>query len=248
VSEIVLDHVAKRFNGRAAMEDLSLTVERGEMVAVVGRTGAGKSTALHLIMGAFPPDRGTVRVAGLDPYVDFRRLRGRLAASFQTDRLLPWRTAADNVALGLEVLGVARTERDRRALDWLGRVKMADAARKYPHELSGGMRQRVSFARALAVEPAIVLLDESFSQLDEATSRELRRDFADLVRALGTTTVLVTHRLEEALEMADRIVVLGAPARVLAEVRTEPWERADPERLATLRRSVADALERSDTA
>jgi NitT/TauT family transport system ATP-binding protein len=123
---------------------------------------------------------------------------------------------------------------------------MTGAERKYPHELSGGMRQRVSFARALAVEPAIVLLDESFGQLDEVTSRELRRDFAELVRGLGTTSVLVTHRLEEALEMADRVVVLGAPARVLAEIRTDATERADPVRLGALRRAVAEILERGD--
>ena len=104
----------------------------------------------------------------------------------------------------------------------------------------------MSFARALAVEPAIVLLDESFGQLDEVTSRELRRDLAELVRGLGTTSVLVTHRLEEALEMADRMVALGAPARVLAEIRTDATDRADPARLGELRRAVAEILEKVD--
>jgi NitT/TauT family transport system ATP-binding protein len=246
VSEIVLDRVSKAFAGRSAVENLSLTIARGEIVALVGRTGAGKSTALSLMMGAFPPDRGHVRVAGLDPHAEFGQLAGRLAVSFQTDRLLPWRRALDNVSLGLQILGVERGERERRARLWLDRVKMTGAERKYPHELSGGMRQRVSFARALAVEPAIVLLDESFGQLDEVTSRELRRDFAELVRGLGTTSVLVTHRLEEALEMADRVVVLGAPARVLAEIRTDATERADPVRLGALRRAVAEILEKGD--
>lgn len=246
MSEIVLERVCKSFGGRPAVHELSLTVTRGEIVAIVGKTGAGKSTALHMIMGAFPPDRGAIRVTGLDPYRDFEKLRGRLAVSFQTDRLLPWRRAAENVALGLQILGMERGERDRRAREWLARVKMAGSEDRYPHELSGGMRQRVSFARALAVDPAIVLLDESFSQLDEVTSRELRRDFADLVRSLGKTSLLITHRLEEALEMAERVLVLGAPARILAEVRTEPWERADAARLAELRRRVAEAMDSAD--
>ncbi len=243
MSAIVLDRVFKAFDGRPAVEDLSLTVESGDIVGVVGKTGAGKSTALHMIMGVFPPDRGTIRVNGLDPYRDFQKLRGALAVSFQTDRLLPWRRAVDNVALGLQILGVDRAERERRAREWLARVKMAGAEAKYPHELSGGMRQRVSFARALAVDPAIVLLDESFSQLDEVTSRELRHDFAELVRSLGKTSVFITHRLEDALEMAERIIVLGAPARVVTEVRTTVGERADPGRLAELRRKVAAAMD-----
>jgi NitT/TauT family transport system ATP-binding protein len=246
VSEIALQGVWKSFGGRVVVQGLSLSVARGEIVAIVGKTGAGKSTALHMIMGVFPPDRGTIRVTGLDPYRDFARLRGRLAVSFQTDRLLPWRRAAENVALGLQILGVERGERERRAREWLARVKMTGSEDKYPHELSGGMRQRVSFARALAVDPAIVLLDESFSQLDEVTSRELRRDFAELVRSLGKTSLLVTHRLEEALEMAERVVVLGAPARILTEVRTEPGERSDPGRLAELRRRVAEAMDAAD--
>ncbi len=246
MSEIVLDGVWKSFAGRVAVRDLSLEVRRGEIVAIVGKTGAGKSTALHMIMGVFPPDRGTIRVTGLDPYHAFARLRGRLAVSFQTDRLLPWRRTLDNVALGLQILGVERGERERRAREWLARVKMAGSEDKYPHQLSGGMRQRVSFARALAVDPAILLLDESFSQLDEVTSRELRRDFAELVRSLGKTSLLITHSLEEALEMAERVIVLGAPARIRTEVRTEPWERNDAARLAELRRRLADAMDAAD--
>jgi NitT/TauT family transport system ATP-binding protein len=226
---IVVDNVSKRFGGKLAVENLSLTVRRGEIVAILGRTGAGKSTALHMIMGAFPPDQGAVSVEGLDPYRQFRALRGRLAVSFQTDRLLPWRSAADNVALGLQILGQPAEERRRAARRWLEAVKIVgeDNAAKYPHQLSGGMRQRVSLARALAVDPALVLLDESFSQLDHVTSAELRADFAELARRLNKTCVLITHRIDDALDMADRILVLAAPARLVLEVAVTADTRQD---------------------
>ena len=242
-AEIELRSVTKRLSGRSVVADLSFDVRRGEIVALVGKTGVGKSTALHLIMGAIAPDRGEVRVAGLDPHRDFRELRGRLGVSFQTDRLLPWRRALENVTLGLQIAGVDRAERARRAREWIARVKMTGAEAKYPYELSGGMRQRISLARALAVDPPIVLLDESFSQLDEVTSRELREDFAELVRSLGKTSLVVTHRLEEAIELADRVLVMGPPGRILAEMRTTPGERRDPGRRAELRRELAEAME-----
>jgi NitT/TauT family transport system ATP-binding protein len=241
--EIELRAVTKTLGGRPVLVDLSFEVRRGEIVAVVGKTGVGKSTALHLIMGALAPDRGLVRVAGLDPYRNFRQLRGRLGVSFQTDRLLPWRRALDNVTLGLQIAGLDRSERERRGREWIARVKMAGAEAKFPHQLSGGMRQRVSLARALAGEPPILLLDESFSQLDEVTSRELREDFAELVRSLGTTSLFITHRLEEAIELADRVLVMGAPGRILAEVRTTPGERCDSGRRAALRRELAQAMD-----
>jgi NitT/TauT family transport system ATP-binding protein len=217
---IVVDNVSKRFNGKLAVQDLNLTVRRGEIVALLGRTGAGKSTALHMIMGVFPPDAGTVAVEGLDPYRQFRKLRGKLSVSFQTDRLLPWRSAAANVELGLQILGRPAEERRREARRWLEAVKIFgdDNAAKFPHQLSGGMRQRVSLARALAVDPDLVLLDESFSQLDHVTSAELRRDFAELARRLNKTCVLITHRIDDALDMADRVLVLAAPARLVLEV------------------------------
>jgi len=225
MEEIVLDRVSHRFGDHQAVQDLSLAVRRGEIVAMVGKTGAGKSTAFSMIMGNLKPDVGEVRVAGLDPYAQFQALRGRIGVSFQTDRLLPWRRARENVEIGMQILGVSAAERRRRADEWLARVKLAEAGDKYPHELSGGMRQRVSLARALAIDPAILLLDESFSQLDEVTSRALRRDFGQLIRQLGKTCLFITHRIDDAIEMADRIIVLAAPARVALDL--DP-KRHDP--------------------
>ncbi len=241
---IVLEHVDKLFGANYAVQNLSFTVKRGQIVALLGRTGAGKSTALHMIMGVMPPTSGRVVVDGLDPYRDFKKLRGRLAVSFQTDRLLPWRSALDNVALGLQILGVGANERRQRAEEWLANVKItgAENLRKYPHELSGGMRQRTSLARALAVDPHLLLLDESFSQLDHVTSQALRTDVAELVRRLAKTCVLITHRIDDALEMADRVLVLTAPARVAYDLTVTAADRADPDWIARQSGAIAAAM------
>src|SRR5262245_20675836 len=240
--EIELVNVTRCFGSTVATSDLSFAVAPGEIVALVGRTGAGKSTAMNLIMGTIAPDSGTVRVAGFDPHRDFAQLRGKLAVSFQTDRLLPWRTAAQNIALGLQILHVDKADAHRREREWLGRVKMAGADDKYAHELSGGMRQRVSLARALAVDPQILLLDESFSQLDHVTSKALRADVSELIRTLGKTCLLITHRIDDAIEMADRILVLAAPARVILEVQPTGAERGDPARGQALHARIAAAI------
>jgi NitT/TauT family transport system ATP-binding protein len=226
---IEVRNVRKTFNGFVAVEDLSFGVGEGEIVALLGRTGAGKSTVLNLVMGTIKPDSGAISVAGHDPYSEFGALRGRIAVSFQTDRLLPWRTAIENAELGLLILGVGKVEARRRAQQWLDRVKLTGAENKYVHELSGGMRQRVSLARALAVDPAIVFLDESFSQLDHVTSRALRGDFCRIAREFGKTCLLVTHRIDDALELADRALVLTQGARVVCTEAITDATRADPD-------------------
>ncbi len=145
------------------------------MVALVGQTGAGKSTALNLILGQIKPTTGTVTVHGCDPFKDFQALRGQVAVSFQSDRLIPWRTAGKNVELGLEILHFPKQDGREKAEEWRMRVELANLHHdKYPDQMSGGMRQRVSLARALVVDPDLVLLDESFSQLDQVTSKALR--------------------------------------------------------------------------
>lgn len=239
---IELKNVTKRFGGQVAVDNLSMRVAEGEIVALLGQTGAGKSTVMSLLMGTIACDEGEIRVAGVDPSVDFQSLRGKMAVSFQTDRLLPWRTARENVELGLLILKRPKSEARRAALEWLERVKLVGAENKYVHELSGGMRQRVSLARALAVDPQLVLLDESFSQLDHVTSKVLRQDFSQIVRKYRKTCVFVTHRIDDALEIADRVFVLAAPARVRLEVRIDAAQRGDEAALARLHEEIARAI------
>jgi ABC-type nitrate/sulfonate/bicarbonate transport system ATPase subunit len=239
MSIISLKSVRKVYGNSVVVEDLSLDVEAGEVVALLGQTGAGKSTVMNMIMGQTPPTSGEIRVHDHDPLIDFESLRGRVAVSFQTDRLLPWRTAQENAALGMEFLRVEKNERNERAVEWLKRVKLDPVHhQKYPHQLSGGMRQRVSLARALAVDPELVLLDESFSQLDHATSKALRADFVAVVRHFKKTCVLITHRIDDALEMADRVIVLAAPARIKLELSIKQ-NRNSSEWIAEASRKIA---------
>jgi NitT/TauT family transport system ATP-binding protein len=239
---IVLKDVNKSFGNHAVARNLNMSVQRGEIVALLGQTGAGKSTVMNMIMGTLQPDSGVVRVAGHNPYTEFGKLRGKLAVSFQTDRLLPWRTAVENAELGLLILGKSKPEARQLAKTWLGRVRLEEAADKYVHELSGGMRQRVSLARALCVDPELVLLDESFSQLDHVTSQTLRKDFAQVVREYKKTCLFVTHRIEDALEMADRLIVLRPGAGVALELRIDDETRANAARMKELHDEIADKM------
>jgi NitT/TauT family transport system ATP-binding protein len=236
---ISLENVSKAFGTFVVATNLNMTVRRGEIVALLGQTGAGKSTIMNMIMGTHAPTSGKVRVSGYDPYQEFSKLRGKLAVSFQTDRLLPWRTAVENAELGLLILGKGRAEARQTALTWLSRVRLESAENKYVHELSGGMRQRVSLARALCVDPDLVLLDESFSQLDHVTSKTLRADFAEVVRTYQKTCLFVTHRIEDALEMADRVIVLKAGAGIALEQDISAERRADKDWLNTLHDRIA---------
>jgi NitT/TauT family transport system ATP-binding protein len=235
-------NVRKVYGGFVAVEDLSFSVGQGEIVALLGRTGAGKSTVLNLVMGTVGCDAGSISVAGFDPFLQFKDLKGRIAVSFQTDRLLPWRTAVENVELGLLIIGIAKSEARRRAVHWLERVKLRGAESKYVHELSGGMRQRVSLARALAVEPSIVFLDESFSQLDHVTSRTLRTDFGRIAKEAGTTCLFVTHRIEDAIELADRAIILTPGARIALTEDIDDALRCSPPAVSALHDRIAQAM------
>jgi NitT/TauT family transport system ATP-binding protein len=226
-AEIELDHVTKTF-GRAgndeafrAVDDLSLAVAPGELVALLGKTGCGKSTIFNMIAGLGAPSAGRVLVRGRDPFAEFDWFRGKIAIVFQNDRLLPWRTAIGNVELGLDMLDVAREERRKIAQLWLARLGLAGHEHDYPHALSGGMRQRVSIARAFATNAHILLCDEPFSALDEITAQRLREEFVGLVRQNNKTAVFITHSISEALTVGDRIVVLRRPARIAYDVRLD---------------------------
>jgi NitT/TauT family transport system ATP-binding protein len=240
---VMVRDVSKAFGTAVAVEGLSFEVLPREIVASVGVTGAGKSTALRMVMGSIGPDRGEIRVLGHDPVREFAVLRGRIAPVFQTDRLLPWRTALENAALGLEILGVPLQERTERTREWLARLGLGNATGRLPHELSGGMRQRVSLARAFALNPPVLLLDEAFSHLDEVTAASVRADFLALVRPLGTAVLLVTHSVSEAMEVADRVLIFGRPAHVLAEIPITPELRGDPIARDRIRREILAQIE-----
>jgi len=234
--------VSKRFEGAAkyAVRDLSFDVSAGELVAVVGQTGCGKSTMFNLLTGLLQPTVGDVRVAGHDPFREFNALRGKFAVVFQSDRLLPWRTALHNVAYGLELLHRPAAERLDVARKWLKQLGLAGHEDDYPHALSGGMRQRVSIARAFAVNPDILLCDEPFSALDELTAESLRNEFAGLIRATGKTAIFITHSINEAIALGSRVLVFRPPAQIA--MQAWPAQAQTEERRALMRESILAAM------
>src|SRR5215211_7068409 len=207
-----------------AVDRLSFEIAAGEIVAVLGKTGCGKSTMFNLVAGLMDPTSGTVAVIGHDPFREFDYFRAKIGVIFQNDRLMPWRTALDNVLLGLQILQAEPQQAKAVAKGWLARLGLSGHENDYPHALSGGMRQRVSIARAFAVDPEILLCDEPFSSLDEMPARDLRAEFVRLVRQNGKTAVFVTHHINEAMQIGDRVMVFHRPARIAYETRIEPQE------------------------
>src|ERR1043165_3236778 len=209
-----------------AIDRLDLDIAPREVVAIVGQTGCGKSTFFDMMIGLEAPTEGTLRIGDKSPHGDFDFFRGRIATVFQQDRLLPWRSALDNARLPLELIGLPEAEQRERALTWLERLGLGNFTNAYPHELSGGMRQRVAIARAFAVGPDILLADEAFGHLDEVTAAELRDTFLELARERGSTAILITHQLEEAIAVGDRNVVFGKMGTQLAHIYVAQWPKA----------------------
>jgi NitT/TauT family transport system ATP-binding protein len=213
---IELINVSRRFltpDGKSmtALRDFNMSVARGEFVAVVGPTGCGKSTTLNLVTGLAKPSSGEVRVmgkpvTGIDPGIGF---------VFQTDALFPWRSVIDNVVAGPLFRGVAQEQAYASAREWLARVNLSGHESKYPHQLSGGMRKRVSLAQTFINEPQILLMDEPFSALDVQTRVLMHEELLRLWSQAKASVVFVTHDLEEAIALADKVYVLTAgPATV----------------------------------
>ncbi|HUR90742.1 MAG TPA: ABC transporter ATP-binding protein [Ramlibacter sp.] len=224
-----------RENGEryTAVANTTMHVGAGEFVSVVGPTGCGKSTLLNIGAGLLAPSGGEVRVFG-EPLQGINRRAGYM---FQSEALMPWRSAIDNVMVGLQYHGVQEAEARAQALAWLERVGLREFADRYPHQLSGGMRKRTSLAQVLALDPDIILMDEPFSALDVQTRQLMENEVLDLWAAKRKAVLFITHDLDEAIAMSDRVVVLAAgPAthpigefpidldrpRDVAEVRTHP--------------------------
>jgi NitT/TauT family transport system ATP-binding protein len=215
------------FSGEVIYDSLDFAVGRGEFVCLLGPSGCGKSTSLRLIGDLLPADGGEVTVGARPPSQAWREV----AFVFQSPRLAPWRNALDNVLLGVE-LRMGREEarrRTARAHELLALVGLANSGHKYPSMLSGGERQRVAIARALAVDPDIVLMDEPFSALDPNTRRRLRHEIERIWQQTRRTVLFVTHDIEEALVLADRIVLLSnKPTRVLEDIAVDAPRPRNP--------------------
>ena len=216
-----------------AVRGVDLTVAAGEFVSVVGPTGCGKSTLLNMAAGLLAPSEGRVAIFG-EPLVGINRRAGYM---FQAESLMPWRTALQNVMAGLQFRGVADQDARAQAEDWLARVGLAAFGDRYPHQMSGGMRKRASLAQTLVMDPDIILMDEPFSALDIQTRQLMENELLELWQKKKKAVLFITHDLDEAIAMSDRVVVLSAgPAshpmgeftidiprpRDVAEVKTQP--------------------------
>src|SRR6476646_5818568 len=228
---LVVDNVSLSFGSVGVFERISLSIDRGEFVAVVGPSGCGKTTLLNLFSQFIKPDSGRVMCTE------------RVRMVYQTDSLFPWQTVRENIELGLRSL-TDQAERTRQLGEMLKLIKLEGFANHYPHQLSGGMRQRVELARALIGDSDILLLDEPFSSLDYLTRIRMRNELARMLDQLPRTVVLVTHDIEEAAQLADRIVVLSdRPARICSEFYVElarPRELTHPTVVTTVHEILAE--------
>jgi NitT/TauT family transport system ATP-binding protein len=248
---IQLAGVAKRFNqGKPVLDPLDLEISKGEFVTLLGPSGCGKSTLLKLIAGLTPLSSGTIRVDGMNP----KNARELLSFIFQDPTLLPWRTVAQNVCLGLELERVAQERRLKKVEELLQLVGLTQVSKAYPRELSGGMKMRVSIARALATNPRLLLMDEPFAALDEMARDRFHEELLRLREEQKWTAVFVTHSVAEAVFLSTRIIILAAnPGRIHAVLPVDlPYPRTATLRTAPefdlLAASVSRALRGATTA
>jgi NitT/TauT family transport system ATP-binding protein len=226
----VMDRVTKRFgNNTLAVSDMSLTINEGDFISFLGPSGCGKSTALKMIAGLLPVTAGTITITPSQG-----KSEQDLAFVFQEPTLMPWATVFDNVFLPLRLAGVKRAQATPRVDAALQEVGLSKFAASYPRELSGGMKMRVSIARAMVTRPRILLMDEPFAALDEMTRSKLNNDVVRLAANNGLTVIFVTHSVFESVYLSTRVVVMGArPGRVAADMAMEtPWPRDENWRIS----------------
>ena len=218
-SMVSVDNVTMSFGDFTAVRDVNIEVADGEFVAIVGPTGCGKSTILNAVAGLLNPTKGGIRID--DTLVN--GVQESVGYLFQQDALLPWKTAFQNVELGLRFRGVDTQEREQRANAWLAKVGLKGFEHRYPHQLSGGQRKRVQMAQALIVEPKVMLMDEPFSALDIHTRHLMQNELLRLWQEDRRAVILITHDLEEAIALGDRVVVLssGPSSRVVESFQVD---------------------------
>lgn len=238
---LALDEVRLSYTGAPVVDGLSLTVQPGEILVLTGPSGCGKSTVLRALAGLLRPDSGRVLADGQEVATTSRD-RGMV---FQDSALLPWRTVRSNIELALQLRGEPRADRRRQAEHWIDELGLTGFAEYLPKSLSGGMRQRVQLARGLAGAPRAVMMDEPFAALDTQTRAAMQRLLIDTWRAHPTTVVFVTHDVDEALTLGDRVAVLGRVGQPLRAVIDVPEPRTAPLGRQALRAEIIAALDHS---
>jgi len=213
VSMITFHNVSKIYNGRPVFENLAFSIEKNSVVTILGPSGIGKTSILRLINGGISPDSGRIEVKG-----------SKIGYIFQDPRLLPWRTASENISLGLKAEGMEKKKAETGAVHWMKRLGLAGFESYYPSQLSGGMMQRVSIGRALAIRPDLLLMDEPFSNLNMEMREDLLTMLEAILRDRATTVVYVTHDIREAVRLSDKIISLH-PGSVVEEFYPRDFER-----------------------
>ena len=248
------DHVTRRFRSQGrrnrgeeitAIKDIDFSIFSGEVVSVIGPSGCGKSTLLGLASGLDQPTEGQVYVDGMK----VEKPNSHVAFMLQKDMLLPWRTIRENVELGQEIRGISAADRSARAIDLLQQYRLGEFVDHYPHQLSGGMRQRAALARTMALDPGILLMDEPFSALDAMTKMVLQKDLALTLCKEQKTALLITHDLTEAIILSDRVLVMSKrPGTVIKELKIDipyrelPFERREHPKVVHYVRELIELL------